>query len=730
MFRTLQTKLTVLYASLFAAILVVTAMVTYAAVSSDALRAARRELTVSGGVFDRVWALRTAQLRNGAGLLSRDFGFREALASNDAATIDSALDNLKRRLGIDLAATVGVDGRMSGAGAGQLAGLSPQTLAAIESDDGAAGVAMLNGAPYELVSVPVQAPVTMGWVVFAERLDGVQMRSFESMAAAPLQASIVHDRSHGRGAASTVERVAARGGDAMVLVKPLNSIDPDDRAALVLKYPVARALAPYRALFGLIGATALGGLAALLFGARALARTISRPVSELEAAAMRMERGEISQVKVTSADEIGRLATAFNRMVAVIGQRDAERERAAAALARARDQAESANRAKSAFLANMSHEVRTPLNGVLGMAGVLETSELDAAQREMLGVIQSSATSLERVLNEVLDFARLEAGGTQIVTAPFVLDDMLAPFAKCYETKCEAKGLTFRLDLDRQARGRVAGDAARLRQILDALLDNALRFTDHGAITLAVRRERSSDGACVFEVADTGTGFDPALAEELFKPFRQADESNTRRYGGAGLGLSIARELARTMGGELSAEGRPGEGATFVLTLPLAAVAETLAPARATRRRGKPADDAREAATVLLADDHAINRQVVRLILETAGAQITEVENGAEAVDAFKTGGFDLVLMDMQMPVMDGLTAIRLIRSHERLNALAAAAVLVISANAMPEHVEAALAAGADGHVAKPVTPPGLLAAVEETRSRARRDPSPQRAAE
>jgi signal transduction histidine kinase/AmiR/NasT family two-component response regulator len=730
MFASLRTKLTVLYGGLFAAILLLISLAVFAAIASNAERNVKQELTTSGVVFDRVWALRTAQLENGAGLLSRDFGFREAIATNDAATIRSALDNLEARLGMDMAMLIGVDGRITTAANAPVGKLSPQALSVIENDESVSGVVFIGATPYEVVSVPVMAPVTMGWLVFAAKLDQAQMRSMQALAALPLEASILRRTADGRwprryggfvaaalkGADRSAHTLTGSEGAALALVKPLRSIDPGEKVVLLLQYPIAKAMAPYRPLLAILVGLAVLGLGALLTGTWALARGVTRPISALERAARRMQAGEQARVEVATRDEIGALAQSFNAMVEEIGQRDNERARAAAILERARDEAEAANRAKSSFLANMSHEVRTPLNGVLGIAGVLAGSPLDARQREMVGIIQSSAFDLQRVLNDVLDLARVEAGRLEIVEDVFDLGETVRGLAISTELQCKAKGLVFTL-VGVDAEGFVLGDRARLEQILGNLLGNALKFTAAGEIGLVVTRLDPMGGAFRFEISDTGIGFDPALAESLFQPFQQADGSNTRQFSGSGLGLSISRQLARAMGGDLTAVATPGEGATFTLalTLPAAAKSPPVGPEPAPQTQApRPGGGAAAPIRVLLADDHETNRTVVRLILGAVGVELTSVENGAQAVEAFETGAFDVVLMDIQMPVMDGLTAIGLMRRREAERGPKRTPILVLSANALPEHVEAAVAAGADGHVAKPITPPVLLGAIED----------------
>ena len=387
-------------------------------------------------------------------------------------------------------------------------------------------------------------------------------------------------------------------------------------------------------------------------------------------------------------------------------------------LADARDRAEAANRAKDEFLANMSHELRTPLNGVLTVAQVLAATRLDPRQRELVELIESSGRVLQQLLSDVLDLARIEAGGLELASEHFSPGALARDVAGLWRAEAAQKGLTFDLAIDPGAEAAVEGDPLRLRQIIGNLLSNAAKFTERGGVTLTLDREPSAPEMLRFTITDTGIGFSPEQAESLFDRFNQADGSIVRRFGGSGLGLSICRELAGRMGGEIIAQGVPGQGASFRLRVPLPTLAASeLVPAEAARlevaapvARGESPG---EAFRVLLAEDHPVNRRVVALILEPAGVDLTVVENGAEAVEAFRTGRYDAVLMDMQMPVMDGLAATRAIRALEQASGAQRTLLIMLTANVLPEQVAAALAAGADRHLGKPVTPTALIAALE-----------------
>ena len=421
----------------------------------------------------------------------------------------------------------------------------------------------------------------------------------------------------------------------------------------------------------------------------------------------------ISVVAEAQKDAGGRL----ERVVGVIRNVDREK-RAETALVAALDAAEAANRAKSEFLANMSHEIRTPLNGVTGVAGILGRSALTADQREMVAVIEASARTLDALLSDVLELSRIEAGRLELVVEPFDLAAALRDTAALFEPRVLEKGLKFKTTISPAAQAQVVGDAARLRQILANLLSNAVKFTDEGRVSLNVEAE-SVDGDVRLRVSvvDTGVGFDAETSKRIFNRFEQADGSSTRRFGGTGLGLAISRSLAEAMGGALSASATPGKGAvfSFEVKLPIAVSAtkadvQVAAPTKADSIDAVSGAEAR-APRVLLADDHPTNRKMVALILESIGVEVVCVENGAEALVAVDAAPFDLILMDMQMPVMDGLTAIRAIRAKEGRGG-DRTPILSLTANALPEHAEASLKAGADGHLTKPIGATDLIAAV------------------
>jgi len=432
---------------------------------------------------------------------------------------------------------------------------------------------------------------------------------------------------------------------------------------------------------------------------------VSQVTAELERQLESAQRAATLENKVVRSQRwVGLMAVLLVALAvaALIWQR-----RSARGLKIARQRAEAASRSKTEFLANMSHEIRTPLNGVVAVADMLAASGLPERERKMAEIIRSSGQSLERLLSDVLDLARVEAGQLTIEAAPFNAADLMRAVAELCRLRADEKGLALTTEIDPALERWFSGDAVRVRQILTNFASNAVKFTERGKVT--IRGESPSPGRLRFSVIDTGVGFSAEVKARLFQRFQQADGSITRRFGGSGLGLAISRQLASLMNGQVDCESAPGHGSRFWFEAPFAEVGAPQAGAAAGADEDVIGQD--RPIRVLVADDHATNQLVVRMMLEQFGIEAVVVDDGAQAFEAVKRDRFDAVLMDMQMPVMDGLEATRLIRRLEASTG-ARTRILMLSANALAEHREAGRLAGADGHVAKPVTVAGLMGAL------------------
>ena len=388
-----------------------------------------------------------------------------------------------------------------------------------------------------------------------------------------------------------------------------------------------------------------------------------------------------------------------------IQHQDIERNRAAA---------ESANQAKSSFLASMSHEIRTPMNGILGMAQALKSSELPAAENDKVAVILDSGRSLLAVLNDVLDFSKIEAGKFDITPAPNDITQTAASVVRLFETHARDRNLTLSLTYDADLPRNLVCDAERVRQCLSNLISNALKFTPAGRIHvhLSWRKHGENDAMVFVAVKDTGIGMSSDVMARLFKPFTQADNSIARRYGGTGLGLAISLRLAQLMGGGMFVESAPDQGSRFVFTFqarvePVAQPA--VAPVAASSRS---ALQSLRGARILLTDDNSVNRQVVKLFLAPHGCKITEAVNGQDALDKLAANEFDLVLLDVHMPVMDGKEAIQRLRASDQ--AWRDIPVIALTADAMTGDREHLISLGMSDYLSKPVDQHALAAKMRQ----------------
>lgn len=366
-------------------------------------------------------------------------------------------------------------------------------------------------------------------------------------------------------------------------------------------------------------------------------------------------------------------------------------------LSQARVQAEAASQAKSTFLATMSHEIRTPLNGVMGMIHVVLESDLNADQYQNLQIAHDSAQGLLSIINDILDISKVEAGKLEVLSEPYNLDRLLAAIEKMFTDEAAQKGLSFKVEVADGTPKALVGDVTRIRQVLINFIGNALKFTEQGEVQVKVGLDANSPDKLLFAVCDTGIGIDPTQMEHLFEAFSQADPSTTRRFGGTGLGLAISRQLIQLMGGSVEVVSEPGRGSTFTMVLPATLAKDPVERPARLSPAGAP-DGSLSALSILIIEDNAVNQKVVSAMLNTLGCSPVMASDGQQGVALASEHAFDVILMDMEMPIMDGLEATRTLRARGIKTP-----IIALTAHAVAGNRELCFEAGMNDYLSKPI---------------------------
>lgn len=566
----LAARMVRLYGGLYVLILVVSVVLLAPAVTTIVLRQAQADLRTATLAIERNWEMRGQEMGRAADLAALDYGFRAAVASEDRATIASALTNLGQRLDFEYVCFIGVDGTAleSKNAAAVEGGLTMDRAALVRAIEGArsdSGAIAIAEHIYQAAFAPVDAPDLLGWLVVARRVGAQQLRDSAELTDPRIGLDVI------RAVEPAPDGLKWPDGRlSITLTRPLDEFGPSTelRSWLVASYPIAHALAPYAAPLGAIGIICVVVSVVFLFGSRAIARVIIRPIGQMSEAAKDLGAGRDTEVAVHRDDEIGDLAKVFNSMSAEIRQREHDLRALLVEQSQLLEEAKTADRAKTEFLMTMSHELRTPLNAIIGYSEIINENAAEFQPEDVAKDAQqigAAGRHLLKLINQILDLSRIEAKKLDVEVGEFDVRDLLREVVDVVRPSAIAGNVQVTINIEENF-GAAFTDRFRVKQCLLNLVSNAVKFSSGGNVTIAPRWEIVSGRKdLVIDVSDTGLGMTPSQIDRVFLPFEQADASTSRRFGGTGLGLSIALGLARALHGDIGVSSMPGEGSTFTL---------------------------------------------------------------------------------------------------------------------------------------------------------------------